>query len=173
MDNKIDNVLNKIYNEVIDEVLKGIENKFHNIVKQEYYKKLKTEYSTFPLEDKNYEIILNRIIEIEKETWSEMTANEKQHELIRDDNLEKIISLSNSALALAKKRMKTDEVIDKKSYDDIIDKLNKLYNNVHEFNKKTAEWYIITGTSDISFAAGISTYPSTRLRDYNKDSYKK
>lgn len=166
--NEINNIITYIYNNMIGIVLRGFESTYVNIVSKKYMDILINRYSDIQFDIKNINDVCKDLFELEYDEWNAMPIDVKKHILVDDLALEKIIDLSSEALKYAKNKLYNNIVVSKDVTDEIILKLNLCYNNVADFNKDLAMWYISESTVDLDYASGQSENTSMRIGHLRK-----
>lgn len=163
--------IDTLYENVINNVLLGIDSRIKETICKEYYNVLIDRYSSIDISNltsEKYNLLLKKFIELENYEWKEMTVGQKLNTLIQDEALNELSSLSAKASSYAKDYIDNNNTIDDDTYNKIVNGFNELKERVAEYNDKLAEWYIIEGMADLDFAHGKRKMPSSRLEGYEK-----
>ena len=163
-------VIKKVYDEMIFTVCMGIAEEEHHLIEEEYQKLLMTRYneSDKRLKLNDYDKIYKIIYNIEYKRWINLSPMIKKNLLIKDTVLDEVVCLSNLGFELARKRIEENAVAEVNYANDMINKMNEMYNSVRDENKFTAEKYISEGTVDFMFASGQTEGMSLRMGRYPK-----
>lgn len=161
--NNISTIITEIYNNMIKIILSDIEANYHKVVCQKYMEILVNRYSNIVFDETSTEKVYNCLYKIEYDEWSLMTSAMKKHIFISDDSLKKIIDLASVAFKCAKDKLDNSVIISKEFADKNIEELNELYNNVEEFNKNLAMWYISKATVDFDYASNQTEAMSSEI----------
>ena len=118
-------------------------------------------YVAAGMEDK-----VNDIIEEQANLWKNKSLEQRKSELLRDEAKENIISASNTALEMAKERIKEGKIqTDEELYNRLKNVL-KDTTKIKEFNKKKVEEDVSEGLVDLDFAFGFTECTSLRIGRY-------
>jgi len=167
MDN-ISLVINKIYNNMIKIILSDIESDYHEVVCQKYMETLMNRYSDIDFDEGSIGEVYNFLYQMEYNEWNSMPAAVKKHSFMKDDVLNKIIDLASIAFKYAKDKLDNNVVISKQLANEYILNLNSLYNDVEDFNKNLAMWYISEATVDLDYASNQTDSMSSRISRMKK-----
>lgn len=159
-----------------------VENTVPKIIKKIKAKKKEKEEMSKRLEEKirfEYNGVLKIIITYKKEDiidneinkiieeWNKKTDDEKKSELIYDEAFETLISNSNKAWGIARKRAETGEICkDEKLYEEIKYILEKDHSDIKKFNKKYIKNCVSEGLLDLDYGFGKSNAVSLRVGRY-------
>lgn len=165
----------EIYNKTINDILLGIEEKYKDEVCQAYLEYLKKNYLNFDLElgNKKPEELIILFVDLEKSKWQDTNVDAKLSELLSDPALENIKYISNTGYKYAKTmldkkfemgvEMLLQPVIEEEKAQKSIEMLNTYYDQVRDFNKTIATYYVSEGTIDFQYACGITENMSLRI----------
>lgn len=165
----------EIYNKTINDILIGIEEIYKEELCLAYIDYLKKNYLNFDLnlDNKKPEELVKLFIDLEKSKWQDMNREAKLSELLKDPAFENIKYISNTGYKYAKsmldKKFETgvdvvlQPVIDEQRAQESIDMLNRYFEQVRDFNKNIANYYISEGSIDFQYASGITENMSLRI----------
>lgn len=166
----------EIYNKTINEVLKGIDEKYYEELRSAYMEYLKRNYLSFDLNKNNKkpEEIAVLFTQLENSKWINSKPGLKLSELLRDPAFENIKYISNMGYKYAREMLDMkfkagnaplQPVIDEEKAKESIEMLNNNYEQVREFNKMMANYFISEGSLDFQYASGITEHMSLRIGD--------
>jgi len=170
-----DKLILEIYNNTINDILVGIEEKYKEELCLAYLEYLKKNYLNFDLDLSNNkpEEIVSLFVELEKSKWQDINTDAKLSELLTDPAFENIKYISNTGYKYAKlmldkkfearSEVALHSVIDEEKAKESIDMLNTYYEQVREFNKQIANYYVSEGSIDFQYASGITENMSLRI----------
>ena len=159
----INDIINKIYDNMIGVILVGMEEENYNEVSNEYKRILLNRYSSISINGRDPEELYDKILKIEYDEWQPMAPPMKSHILIKDKSLDQIIDIANGAYKAAKERLYDGKTISTEVADSNKTKMEELYNDVKEYNKALADWHISEGTMDLEYASGRTENTSLRI----------
>ena len=157
----INEMLNKIYSNIINIILKDFEEEEKILVQQEYIRILKNRYSNLNIT--NYEKVYEKLYKLEYNEWNNLSINAKKQILLKDEVLDEIKNISSKAYENAKERLKNNKSISKEEAEQSINKLNELLTFVKEYNKDLARWHISEGIMDLKYASLQTNNTSMRI----------
>ena len=161
--NNINELIKKLYDNLIDIVLNGFEEEFYQLVKKEYLNILNTRYLKYDNNIKNFESVYEAFYKIEYIEWSSMPLNMKKNLFLKDDYLNKIIDITSKAYKYAKERLYNNKMISIEEAKNLTTELEKLLENVQKYNIDIAKWYISEGVMDLQYASGQTNNTSLRI----------
>lgn len=161
--NNINTVIKKIYDSMIKIILRDIEPDYVEAICRKYMDTLVKRYSDIEFDVENIDYVYKDLFEIEYIEWANMSADMKKHIFLTDVALNKIIDLASEAFKYAKDRLNNNAVISKELADEYILKLKNLLNEVEDFNKNLAMWYISEASVDLDYASNQTENMSTRI----------
>ena len=113
--------------------------------------------------------------DLEKSKWHDVDSDAKLSELLSDPAFDNIKYISNTGFKYAEsmlsKKFETgaeiivQPVIEKEKALESIEMLNNNYEQVREFNKMMANYFISEGSLDFQYASGITEHMSLRIGD--------
>ena len=163
-------LINGIYNNSINSVLKDIEETEKEILMASYKRYLVDSYADTLDEDDNIEqvIALYSVMEIKK--WNKKSPDEKKSLLIQDENYKKLYELSNIGYKHANRKillLQTHQEyipsINEEQARKYIQEMEELYEGVKDYNKKMAGIYLSEGTMDFLYATQLTDNMSLRI----------
>ena len=167
-ENKINEKMNELIEKVTLEATKGVDEKEKVEMQSKLEKQLNyvykdsiESYIAMGKEDK-----VNEIIEEQTNLWKNKSLEQRKSELLKDEAKENIISASNTALEMAKKRIKTGEI---QNDHELYNKLKNVLEDttqVKYFNKAKIADIISEGLVDLDFAFGFTECTSLRVGRY-------
>ena len=144
---------------VVDDVVYDVISLYESTEKEAIVEQLLNTYKKEDIIDKE----INKIIE----EWNKKTDDEKKSELIYDEAFETLISNSNKAWGIARKRAETGEICkDEKLYEEIKYILEKDHSDIKKFNKKYIKNHVSEGLLDLDYGFGKSNAVSLRVGRY-------
>lgn len=160
-----DDIINKIYNRVINVILKDSSQENSKELSDSYRQYLINTYGDIDEQVINLEDVFNTIVEVELDKWKNVSILKKYSEFLRDDALKNIeqISLVGQRYALNRLRQKNILSISENEANQNIEMLENLRPNVRDFNKTLADYYISEGTIDFEYACGKTNNYSLRV----------
>ena len=152
----VEKLINKVYLDVINDILVGINEEDKEEIKNGYFKYLYNLYADKDINETNYNNMLVAITEIEKNKWQSRSVEDRLYYFKKDNSFEIITSLSKKAYELASLRRATDSpiVIKKKEADEYINRLTSELAGVLEFNKEEAKRLVSESVVDFIYASG-------------------
>lgn len=151
--------IQKMYNNLIDIIIKDIPEEYLDIIKKKYFNYLNNIYSK-EKSDKKVDVI----IEFEKKQWSNLNTNSKLFLFITDDYYERICKLSDEALSFAwKKLIDNNNQLSEKEADNKIKDLKEALFRVKDFNKDSAQRLVSESILDYQYASRDTKYISLRI----------
>lgn len=158
--------INIIYKEVLPIVLDGVDAKYHEEVKEGYFKYVSGVYYDLILEDieeNSVDKYIEFYIESQKKNWGEDSVSHKLSRLIDDEYLYKIKKLTGWTLRAAIDRVKTGKILtDREQYVDFFKKSIEYFPKVRSFNQGLARELLGDARLDIEYAYGNSEARSLR-----------
>lgn len=158
----MDEIINKIYTTTINVVLDGFNENEYDSISKKYLVKLHEQFDKYDPTKINSDVF-EKIIASEINKWRSMNRQTKRNIFIPDVYLTKIATISVTAYRYALKRLNEGLIIEPELADKMINEMNNLLNDVFEYNKQVAEWYISHGALDLTYAMGNSEVYSDRL----------
>lgn len=167
-ENKINEKMNELIEKVTLEATKGVDekekvemqSKLENQLNYVYKDSIES-YIAMGKEDK-----VNEIIAEQTNLWKNKSLEQRKSELLKDEAKENIISASNTALEMAKKRIKEGKI---QNDHELYNKLKNVLENttqVKYFNKAKIADIISEGLVDLDFAFGFTECTSLRVGRY-------
>ena len=165
----------EIYNKTINDILIGIDGKYKEELCLAYIEYLKKKYLNFDLDlgNKKPEELISLFVDLEKSKWKDTNVDAKLSELLSDSAFENIKHISNTGYKYAKSmldkkfesgvEMLLQPVITEEKAQQSIEMLNTYYEQVRDFNKKIATYYVSEGSIDFQYASGITENMSLRI----------
>ena len=165
----------EIYNKTINNILIGIDVKYKDELCLAYMEYLKKNYLNFDLDlgNKKPEELVSLFVDLEKSKWQDTNTDAKLSELLSDPAFENIKYISNTGYKYAKsmldKKFETSveillqPVIEEEKAQESIEMLNTYYEQVRDFNKRMATYYVSEGSIDFQYASGITENMSLRI----------
>lgn len=165
---KVNEKMAELIEKVTSEATKGVSQDEKEEMRSKLEKQLRyvykdsiESYIAVRMEDK-----VNDIIEEQTNLWKNKSLEQRKAELLRDEAKEKIISASNTALEMAKERIKKGKIqTDEELYNRLKNVLEDT-TKVKEFNKKKIEEDVSEGLVDLDFAFGFTECTSLRIGRY-------
>lgn len=161
--NSINDVIQKLYYNLISVILTGFEESDKKIVEAEYMRILSNRYSELPFNITEYEKLYEKLFKLEYNEWSGLPLDMKKHILLKDSVLDEIINIASEAFKFAKNRLNKNMLISIEEADKYISRLEELYNSVKEYNKQLAQWHISEGILDLKYSSGQTENTSLRI----------
>lgn len=155
-------VINKIYNNLINVILKDIEKDYQEIVKSNYLKYLNEQYFE-KYKDSNLDNLLEKLIKFETIKWEDKTKDMKLNLLIEDPALNNLSHIASRAFQYANNRKETESLIDEDIANALITEMKELLVKVAEFNTSLANWYFSESLVELNYACGKSDNTSLRM----------
>lgn len=162
MKNK-DNFISNIYNEMINTILKEIEEVYIIATKEGYRKLLLNRYSTIDINETNYDKLYQTFINLEHKEWDNLSAELKLNILVDDEHLNQMIEISGKAYQCAKTRLNNMGVISEKTANYYIEKMKNISEQVSDYNKELAKNYLSETILDLLYATGKTENSSLRI----------
>lgn len=160
----IEKLINQIYTNVINIVIKDIDEKDKEEVSSNYLKYLYSLYSDKKFNEEDYEKVLGVLIDIEKSRWLNREKNAKLYYLKKDECFDIINEISKKSYALAIKCLNDGvATISKEEADQDIEKLRNCLDRVEEYNKDAAKELVSESMLDLEYASGMVDITSLRL----------
>lgn len=167
-ENKVNEKMNELIEKVTLEATKGVDekekvemqSKLENQLNYVYKDSIES-YIAMGKEDK-----VNEIIAEQTNLWKNKSLEQRKSELLKDEAKENIISASNTALEMAKKRIKEGKI---QNDHELYNKLKNVLENttqVKYFNKAKIADIISEGLVDLDFAFGFTECTSLRVGRY-------
>lgn len=165
-------LISEIYNQTINDILNGIDEKYKSELCMAYINYLKRIYLNFDLElgNKKIDELVSVFVNLEKSKWKDANKDSKLSELLHDQAFENIKNISNTGYKYAEEMLSKkifndaiEPVIEKEKAKENIDKLNKYCDQVRNFNKQLATYYVSEGSMDFMYASGITENMSLRI----------
>ncbi len=168
-------MVEEIYNKTINDVLNGIDYKYSDELCLAYKGYLKNNYLNFDLSigGKKPEELAILFADLEKSKWHDLDSDAKLSELLSDPAFDNIKYISNTGFKYAEsmlsKKFETgaeiivQPVIEKEKALESIEMLNRCYEQVRDFNKDIANYYVSEGIIDFQYASGITENMSLRI----------
>lgn len=166
-----DETIKKIYANTVKFVLNGIDEESKELISYYYFSYLYKIYKNFDIKNRNVEKVIQIFSNLEISKWQNMNAIAKKEELIKDNAFESIKAISGIALDYAKQKINTRDInnenmqdtLDRKKADEYINELNAYLQQVKDFNKQIAIYYVSEGIMDLDFASGKTKNTSLRI----------
>lgn len=134
--------VNIIYESTLPTLLEGIEDKYHEEVKECYFEYIhKIYYKIFMQDCYGIEVdkCVKRSIKIEEDSWKDKKQYEKLCLLIRDEYLTKIEEMHGKIIQAVNETVKTGKILtDEEGYRNFFRKSIEYLPKVREFNKELA-----------------------------------
>ena len=166
-------MISEIYNKTINDILIGIDDKYKEELSLAYMEYLKKNYLNFDMSlgNKKPEDLVRIFSNLESSKWGDTHGDAKLSEMLSDPAFENIKYISNTGYKYAESRINkkfgnsTDipPVIDVEKAQESIEMLNKYYEQVRDFNKTIATYYVSEGSIDFQFASGMTENMSMRI----------
>lgn len=165
----------EVYNKTINNILNSVSEKYKNELSLAYMDYLKRIYLSFDfeLENNQSEELIKTLVNFEISKWKDVSESSILSELLNDQAFENIKYISNTGykyamLMLDKKSFNNDNtllqpVIEKEKALESIELLNSYYEQVRDFNKTIANYYVSEGSIDFQYASGITENMSLRI----------
>ena len=165
---KVNKKMEELIEKVTSEATKGVSQDEKTEMKSKLEKELNfvygdsiESYVAAGMEDK-----VNDIIEEQTNVWKNKSLEQRKSELLRDEAKENIISASNTALEMAKERIKEGKI---QTNEELYNRLKNVLEDttkIKEFNKKKVEEDVSEGLVDLDFAFGFTECTSLRIGRY-------
>ncbi len=159
-------VIDKVYENVINMILKDFTYEEQEEVREAYKKYLRDCYEdSLYLSDDETELI-NHFTELENMKWSDKSKVIKQALILEDEWMDKIRDLSNIALEAATLKLigKDSEIkLTKKEVVEYEENMKEYLTKVRDFNRQQAYGYVSEATLDFEFAVGLTDNMSLRV----------
>ncbi len=174
---KREELINKIFNNTISNVLLNIDEKYIEEITIAYKDYLNRLYSNFDdkgLTDDKLEEVFTKL---ENSAWTISNQGTKLSILLKDEAFNSIKSISNAgykyALQMLENKSNSNNkevlpVISKEISDKNINMMTELLSNVREFNVELANNIVSEGIVDYKFASGQTKYMSLRIGRISK-----
>lgn len=161
----INQVIEKVYFEMIGIVVDGFEEFEIEDAKKEYFRILNNRCSNLNknINISDYNLLYEKMLKLEMKEWGELAPGVRKHLLLKDKALEGIISIASSAYNYAKERLNESKLIPVELAEENINNMLLLKNNVKEYNIHLAEWHISEGTMDLKYSSGQTDNMSLRI----------
>lgn len=165
----------EIYNQTINSILIGVDAKYKDELCLAYIEYLKKIYLNFDLKlgNKKTEELVSIFVDLEKSKWQDTNADAKLSELLNDPAFENIKYISNTGYKYAKSMINKkfgagvetllQPVIEESKAKESIEMLNTYCEQVRDFNKTIATYYVSEGIIDFLYASGITENTSLRI----------
>jgi transcriptional regulator of heat shock response len=171
-------VVDKIFNQVVGIVLEGLDSKFQDKAKNNYYNLLLSSYSNYDQELKendlgikvdtiNYDKIYSSLIQLETMKWKNVPVGVKKHVLFEDVALNEIIDITSKAFKDAKTRITEGKIVSEEETNKSLSRLTELLEQVEDYNKDLATWYVSEGSMDLRYSSGTTELTSLRIGRIN------
>ena len=158
---KLQELMDYLVENTVPKIIKKIKAKKKE--KEEMSKRLEEKIRFVYKKEDTVDQDVNKIIE----EWNKKTDDEKKSELIYDEAFETLISNSNKAWGIARKRAETGEICkDEKLYKEIKYILEKDHSDIKKFNKKYIKNHVSEGLLDLDYGFGKSNAVSLRVGRY-------
>ncbi len=169
-ENNMEEFIKKIYNEMINLILKDVPSNYISEVSNKYMEYLKKIYSDKYQDNIDYNSILNIILDLEQKTWQKAAGVYKLKIFVEDESLNKIKQLSNKAYKLAKdkKNNNSQSFITVNEIKQDLKILDELLLTVKEFNKEEAKHLVSETICDLVYASKNTMVTSLRIGHLKK-----
>lgn len=165
--------LKEIFDSVLSVLLDGITYENQKEMKDNYISYLINTYQNININEKNYNKLLPIYLKKELMILQKMSINQKKLLYLKDENMEKLIELSNLGMDLKLEAKKTGNYINDDYANECIQKMKNLINLVKPYNGELAQKYLSEGILDYEYAAGLIKFNSFRTAEYGNDNKRK
>ena len=146
--NNINDLIEKIYINTVDAVLKDFDEKDYEFIKRKYFETLKSQYEGLEEYIRDYNKTYEKFYRFERNNWLNKSIDEKKKVFFDDLSLNQIIEIASIAYESAKNRLNNNILISKAYSEQLIDKLS---------------WYLSESIVELNYSCGNTDNTSLRI----------